>query len=166
MNSHWIRFFLRVSSISLPNHNSTIVPYSSHPPRCAIGLTRQHIITSSVSTLGASSQSWYCAGHRVTELSFRFHLIVLMLRIRKWNLNDLRDTVLRNVTPCSPVEVYPTFRRNILPPSSVLKSKSHKQEDDCACCLTYLNFYRTARRQIPEDSTRHNHSCENLKSNI
>jgi hypothetical protein len=42
--------FLRVSSVSLANYNSTIAQYSSIPlpPRCAITLTRQHVITSPI----------------------------------------------------------------------------------------------------------------------
>jgi hypothetical protein len=31
---------------------------------------------------------------------------------------------------------------------------------------TTVEFQRTTRRYIPEDSTLHNHRCENLKSNI
>jgi hypothetical protein len=42
------------------------------PERCAITLTRQHIITSSVFNIRASSLTWHFAGCRVWEIDFLF----------------------------------------------------------------------------------------------
>jgi hypothetical protein len=44
------------------------------------------------------------------------------------------------------------------PPSSGSNNKSRKK------AATSVDFQRTARRYTPENSTFHNHLCENLKS--
>jgi hypothetical protein len=44
--------------------------------------------------------------------------------------------------------------------SSTLKTEAIRSSE------TSVNFQRTTRRYIPEDSTVHNHRCENLKSYI
>jgi hypothetical protein len=86
------------------------------------------------------------------------------------------------------VESQLTFRRNILPPSSGSRNKPRnnpvrKQVASRAFTLvswsaysstlkmerifsseTSVDFQRTTRRYIPEDSTLQNHPCENLKS--
>jgi hypothetical protein len=48
--------------------------------------------------------------------------------------------------------LYPTFRRNVSPPSSGSKNSSANQRAS------------TTRRHIPEEDTLQNHRCENLKS--
>jgi hypothetical protein len=53
----------------------------------------------------------------------------------------MKSTLFWNVTPCSPVET--VYSSEML-----------------------VDFYRTTRRYIPEDSTLHNHRCENLRSSI
>jgi hypothetical protein len=42
-------------------------------------------------------------------------------------------------------------------------SSTLKREAICSS-ETSVHFLRTTRRYIPEDRTRHNHRCENLKS--
>jgi hypothetical protein len=66
------------------------------------------------------------------------------------------------------VESQPTFRRNILPPALTLLSCSAyfstlKMEAICSS-VTLVDFQWATQRYIPQDSTLHNHHCENLKS--
>jgi hypothetical protein len=39
----------------------------------------------------------------------------------------MKSSIFRDITPCSPVKSQPVFQRNISPPSSGSKSKSHKK---------------------------------------
>jgi hypothetical protein len=83
---------------------------------------------------------------------------------------------------------YPTFRRNMSPPSSGSKNKPSKKpaseqvasrtltlvsysaysstlEMEATCFSeTSAHFQRATRRYIPEDRTLHNHRCKNLRS--
>jgi hypothetical protein len=59
-------------------------------------------------------------------------------------------------------ESQPTFQRNMLP-SSESMTKALKMETICSP-ETSVDFQRTTRLYVPEDSTLHNHSCENLRS--
>jgi hypothetical protein len=47
--------------------------------------------------------------------------------------------------------------------SCLAYSSTIKMEVTCSSA-TSVDFQRTTRRSISEDRTRHNHSCENLKS--
>jgi hypothetical protein len=60
-------------------------------------------------------------------------------------------------------ESKPTFRRNMSPPSSGSRNKALKMEAICSS-ETSVDFRRTTRRYVPEDSTLHNHRCENIRS--
>jgi hypothetical protein len=83
-------------------------------------------------------------------------------------------SVFCDITPLDPLTA---FLRNILHPCSRLKSKLSKK----LACLTYsstlrmevirsfealIDFHQTPWHYIPEDRTRHSHSCENLKPNF
>jgi hypothetical protein len=63
---HWTGFLSEFFQVFLANPHSTIASYTSVtvPKRRAVALTRQHIITSVVFKLGASSLSRHLAGHR------------------------------------------------------------------------------------------------------
>jgi hypothetical protein len=56
-------------------------------------------------------------------------------------------------------KISPTFRRNILPPSSVPNLE--------AACISemWMNFYQTRQHHISEYRTLQHHCCENLKFN-
>jgi hypothetical protein len=56
------------------------------------------------------------------------------------------------------VECQPTFRRNISPPSSILKMEAVCSSE------TSVDTQQTTRGYILEVDTIHNHLCENLKS--
>jgi hypothetical protein len=86
------------------------------------------------------------------------------------------------------VEMQPTFRRNISPPSSGSKKKIFSKNQQVARCFppayflvldefsstlkmdaicsseTLVASQQTTRRYVPEDDSFHNHRCENLKS--
>jgi hypothetical protein len=127
------QIFLRVLQFPPPNPNSTIVPYSSPPEVCV--------------------RSHHAAHYHILALYFGCFISVLVLRRSRSNKIKFRvsldgvdvtysmDTVMRDVTPCSPVEVYPTFSKNVLHPSSVLKSKSHKQQEGWTCWLLDLHEF-------------------------
>jgi hypothetical protein len=105
----------------------------------------------------------------------------------------LKSTISWDVMPCSLVEVYWRFGRNVLSPSSDSKgSQTSKQRSEaksnawrsCACFMllcysslpkmeairsyeTSLQFYQTTWRHITEDRlTLQSHHRETLKSNI
>jgi hypothetical protein len=145
----------------------TIPPlYSSHTPRCdrPHQAAHYHILRHSFVCFISSLVLRMSQSNKVR---FQVSFDRIDVTYSKWNLNDLRDTVVLDVTPCSPVEVYPKFRRNVLLPSSVLKvSHTRRKTGVLAACLTNLNFYRTARSQIPEDSSRHNHHCDNFEFKV
>jgi hypothetical protein len=73
--------------------------------------------------------------------------------------NSLKSTVFWDITPCSPLKVNRccggTYRFHL-----------QGRKISRAICSSEISFdfQRTTRRYIPEDSTFHNHSCENLKS--
>jgi hypothetical protein len=71
--------FLRVYPVS---HHSAIAARSSVtvPLRCEVALIRQHIITTSVSKLGASSLIQNSTGYRVRELVVSVHHFVVSFR--------------------------------------------------------------------------------------
>jgi hypothetical protein len=80
----------------------------------------------------------------------------------------MKSTIFWDITPCSPLKV-----RSISPPSSGSKNKpskklARKQVASSVICSseTSVHFQRTTRLYIPEDSTLHNHRCEDLKSYI
>jgi hypothetical protein len=96
-----------------------------------------------------------------------------------------KNTIFWDITPCRPLKVYRRFGgtyrlylqgRRIsrassgFPPAFTLVSCSAysstlKIEAICSS-ETSVDFQQTTRRYIPEDSTLHNHRCENLKSYI
>jgi hypothetical protein len=88
----------------------------------------------------------------------------------------LKSTMFRDITPCSPLKVNRHFggtyyyAEPCLSPAFGLVSCSAysstlKMEAICTSD-TSVDFQRTTRHCIPEDSTVHNHRCENLKSYI
>jgi hypothetical protein len=77
------------------------------------------------------------------------------------------------------VESQPTFRRNMIPSSGSKNKPSEKPASKQVATSAYfstpkmeaicssetsVDFQRTTRRYIPEDSSLHNHRCEYLKS--
>jgi hypothetical protein len=101
-------------------------------------------------------------------------------------LQSWRSNLLEYIAVWS-VESQPTFRRNISPPSSGSKNKQRKKPAELCLppaftlvsCSAYfltlkmeatcssetsVDFQRTTRRFIPDDTTPHNHCYENLKS--
>jgi hypothetical protein len=89
----------------------------------------------------------------------------------------LKGTIFWDITPCSPLNVNRRFGETYH-----LHLQGRRLLDTCfyaGSCLVYsstlkmealfssetsIDIERTTRRYIPEDSTLHNHRCENLKS--
>jgi hypothetical protein len=71
-----------------------------------------------------------------------------MVRFQVLTADIMKITVLWDVAPCSLVEVYRRFRGACCP---------HHPE-------TLVNFYKSTRRNNPEDSRLHTPRRENLKS--
>jgi hypothetical protein len=60
------------------------------------------------------------------------------------------------------VDIKSKFQRNMSPPAS---GSTLKMEATCSSEMS-VDFQRNILRYIPEDRTLHNHSSENLKSNL
>jgi hypothetical protein len=120
-----------------------------------------------------------CLQHYLTYPNITQHPCFSNLKIRE----NLKSTILWDITPCSPLEVNRRFgriyklhlegrrisrtRNQRAPNASTLISCSDyfsilKMGAICSS-ETLVDFQRITRRYIPEDSTLHNHYCENLK---
>jgi hypothetical protein len=93
-------------------------------------------------------------------------------------------TILRNVTPCNPVQINRRFEGTYATIFRIEKPTRNHQEvrnkQSSASCLVYcstlktetvrwfemlVNFYRTPRRHNTDDRILHNHRYENFKFN-
>jgi hypothetical protein len=83
----------------------------------------------------------------------RFKIVLLLIYLSGWRLL-LSECVLRTLVTLPPIFALvscPAY-------SSALKVEAMCSSE------TSVDFQRTARHYIPEDSALHNHRCENLKS--
>jgi hypothetical protein len=77
----------------------------------------------------------------------------------------LKSTIFWDITPCSLLKVNPCFRgtcRLHLQGRKIKRARNQRESRSQA----ELCFQWITRRYIPEDSTLHNHHCENLTSYI
>jgi hypothetical protein len=88
------------------------------------------------------------------------NVTALMLEELYEQLHSFKSIIFWDITPCSPLKVNRRFG-GTSPPSS----GSNKPSKICSS-ETSVDFRRNTRRCIPDDSTLHNHRCENLKSYV
>jgi hypothetical protein len=83
------------------------------------------------------------------------------------SIYQLKSTIYWDMTPCSPLNVNRRFGatyRLHLQGRRISRARNQRESRSQVDGSDMFEFQQTRQRYIPEDSTLHNHRCENLKS--